>query len=77
MLRAVDMATELATLLTKFADACQRENLETSGIRQDRAVPCVELMQSARLTQNVKPRTQIQVVGVTQNNLSLHLFTQL
>ena len=76
MLGTVDMATELASLLAQLADACQGENLETARVGQDGTVPCVELMQATSLTQGIKTRTQVQVVGVAQDNLSLHLFAE-
>ena len=59
-----------------FTDACQRKDLKATRVRQYRTIPCIELMQATSLTQYVETRTQIQVIGVTQNNLSLHLFAQ-
>ena len=74
MLRAVDVRAELTAFLFQLSDACQGKNLKTTRIRQDGLVPCVELVQATSLTQNVKSRTQIQMVGVAQDNLCLYLF---
>ena len=76
MLGTVDMTTELASLLAQLSDTGQGEDLETTRVGQDRTVPCVELMQATGLTQGVETRAQVQVVGVAQDDLSLHLFTE-
>ena len=76
MLRAVDVAAELAAFFLQFANACQREYLEATGVCEDRAVPCIELMQSTSFSQNVKAWSQIEVIGVAQDNLCFHLFAK-
>ena len=76
MFRTIDMAAEFATFFLQFADACKREYLETARVCQNRAIPCVELMQTACLAQDVQSRAQIQVISIAQNNLCLHLFAQ-
>ena len=77
MLRTIDMAAKLTTLFLQLADARQREHLETTRVRQDGAVPRVELVQSASLAQDIESWAQIQVVGVAQNDLCLHLLAEL
>ena len=59
MLRAIDMRTEFATLLTKLSDACEREHLETTTICEDRAIPAVELMKSACSLQYLESWTKV------------------
>ena len=72
----IDMTLELATFLTQLADACQREYLKAARVCQYRTVPGVELMQSASLSEDMKSRSQIQMIGIAENDLSLHLFPQ-
>ena len=53
------MTAELATFLAELTDACEREYLETARISQDRAIPSIELMQTASLAQDIKTWTEI------------------
>ena len=76
MLRTVNVTAKLTAFLTQFTDACQREYLKATGVCEDGTVPCVELMQSACLTQHFKSWTQIQVISIAKNNLCLHLLAQ-
>ena len=76
VLRTVDMATELTTFLMEFTDACQRKYLKTSAVSQYRTIPGIELMQSACLTKDVKSWTEIEMIGITKNDLRLDLFSQ-
>ena len=76
MLRTVDVGTELTSFFAQLADTRQRENLEAARIGQNGAVPSVELVQSTGFADDVKTRTQIEVVGVAQYDLRLHLLTQ-
>ena len=55
----------------------EREYLKATRVGKNRAVPCVELMQSASLAQCVKSGTEVQVVGVAQYYLCLYLLAQL
>ena len=77
MLAAVDVRAELGTLLAQLADAGEGEHLETTAVGQHRAVEAVELVQAARLLQHVEARTEVQVVGVAQNDLRLDVVLQL
>ena len=70
------MALELTTLLTQLTDASQREDLKPARVCQYRTVPGVELMQSASLTEDVKSWPQIEMIGIAEDDLCLHLFTQ-
>ena len=76
MLRTVNMTTELAALLGELADAGERENLKASGVRQYRTVPGIKLVQSACLAQDIQSGAQIEVVGIAQNDLRLHLLAE-
>ena len=76
MLRPVDMRTELATLFPEFADTGELEHLKSSRVGKDRAIPPAESMQTASLVQNVKSGTEVEVIGVAEDNLRLHLLAQ-
>ncbi len=76
MLRPVDMRPELASLFLQFPYAGKRKHLKAAAVRQDGAVPAVEPMQSAGLSQHFKARAQIQVVGVAKYDLSFNLLAQ-
>ena len=76
MLASINMAAKFATLFAEFANACQREHLETAAIGQHRAVEAIETVQTACLAQYVQPRTQVKVVGIAQNNLRLYVLLE-
>ena len=77
VLAAVDVRTELGPFLAQLADAGEGKHLETTAVGQHRAVEAVELVQAARLLQHVEARTEVQVVGVAQNDLRLDVLLQL
>ena len=56
---AVDMAAEGATLFFYFSIFCQREDLETTAVGEQRPLPAVELVQAAGLAQYVATRTEV------------------
>ena len=77
VLRPVDVASELTSFLCQLANAGQREYLEAAGISQNRAFPAIEPVQSACCPKHVKPRTQIKMISVSKDYLSLYLVTKL
>ena len=66
MLRSIDMAVEYAALRSYLAYLGKGEYLESAAVRKNGAVPVLELVQAAGRPENVKPRTQIQMVCVAQ-----------
>ena len=74
--RAINVTTELTTFVAEFADARERENLKTTRVSKDRAIPGVELMEATRLAENIESGTEIEVVGVAQDDLGLYLLTE-
>ena len=77
MLRAIDVTAEGDALLLQFAVRRKGEHLEASTIGENGTIPTVELVQATGSLNDVHAGTQIQVIGVAQNNLSLHLFLHL
>ena len=76
MLAAIDVGTELAALFSELADSGKREYLEAAAVGEDRAVPAVELMQSACRLDDFESRAQVEMVGVSQDDLGLYLLAQ-
>ena len=77
MFASVDMRTELATFLSQLTDTGERENLETTTVGEDRTLPAIESMQAACCLHDLKSWTEVEVIGIAQDNLSLHLVAKL
>ena len=77
MLAAVDMRTEMDAFGLNLSRFGERVHLVAAAIGKYGPVPAVELMQSACRFQNIQPGTQIQMIGVPQNNLCLGVLLQL
>ena len=76
MLRSVNVRAELHALFAQLADAGKREYLEAAAIGQHRTVESVELMESASPLDDVQSGAQVEVVRVSQDNLSLDVVLQ-
>ncbi len=63
------MRLELGTLLRDLATLGQAEDLIAAAVSQDRAVPTDEAMQSAAARDQVIPGTEVQVIGVAEDDL--------
>jgi len=70
------MRTEVRAILFQLAVVAKRKDLIAATVGEYGPIPPVELMQSAGLLNNVQARTQIEMVGVSQNNLCLDIFLQ-
>ena len=73
VLRAVDVRAEVAPLLAQLAAGGQREDLEAAAVGEHRPLPGREAVHAARLFDNLHAGTQVEVVGVGQNNLGVSL----
>ena len=60
-------------LLLDFAQAGQREHLESAGIGEDRLIPAHELVQPARLFDEVFAGADMQVIRVGEDDLRTDL----
>ena len=74
MRRAVQMRAETYALFFHLAQLAQAEDLEAAGIGQQRPVPAHELVQPAQLAHQLVPRSQIEMVGIAQNDLRAQMF---
>ena len=70
------MAAESHTLVGQLAVLGQREDLETAAVGQDGAVPAVELVQATCTLNDVHAGTQVQVIGVAQDDLRLDVLAK-
>ena len=70
---AVEVRGEGDAFLLDLAQSRKGEHLEAAGVRQDRAVPVHELMQSAHLAYHVVTRAEMEMVGVGQLDLTAEL----
>ena len=67
------MRLEGDAFLFHLANAREREYLEPSAVGEDGTVPAVELMQASHSFQHVESGTEVEVVGVAEDDLSLDL----
>ena len=77
VLRPVDVGTEATAFGRQFPAARQREDLKPAAVGQNRAVPCAEAVQPSRPFEDVRSGTQVEVVGVAQNDLCADLLFQI
>ena len=76
MFRAIDVRTKHTSFLCQFSDTCQRKHLKTAAISKDRALPSVETVQTACRFEHLQTWPEIQMIGVTEDNLCLDLFAK-
>jgi len=76
VLAAVDVAAEGNALVGEFAIVGKGKDLKAAAIGQDGTVPTVELVQSSCTLDDVHTGSQIEVIGVTQDNLRLDIISQ-
>ena len=67
------MRAKLDAVRHNFADFCQAENLEPAAVREDGLVPVDESVQPAGGADDVEAGTDVEMVGVAENDLCAHL----
>ena len=67
--RAIYVGAKLDTILGDLALSGQAEHLEATRIGQDGAIPAHKAVQSAHLGHQVRSGTQIEVIGIAQDQL--------
>src|SRR6202050_3426993 len=72
--RAIEMRAERNSLFGYLAKLVQAENLEASGVGEDRTRPRHETMQPAELADSFDSGTQIKVISVAEKNLHAKFF---
>ncbi len=68
------MRTKRHAIFCDFAQLIKTEYLEAARVGKNRARPCHEAMQSAKLSHLLDPRPKIKVIGVPQKNLDAQFF---
>ena len=63
------MALEFDAFFVDATKAFEREHLEAAGIGEQRPIPCHELVKAAELLDDVLAGTDVQVVGVREDDL--------
>src|SRR5690554_4004353 len=68
------MGTKRDPFFRNFPQGTKAKYLKSAAIREDRVVPTHKLMKTAGLRHHITSRSEIKVVGVTQNDLHTQLF---
>ena len=68
------MRAETHAFFFHLAQLAQAEDLETAGVGQQCPIPTHELVQPAQFAHQLVPRTQIEMVGIAQNDLRAQVF---
>ena len=74
-LPAISITPEARTLFGHLEETGQGEDLETSGIGEDRSRPAHELLNPSDLLEERRSRVQQEVIGVGEENLISHRFS--
>ena len=67
----------MCALFGEFASVGKREYLKSTAVGEYRSVPSVEFVQTSGLPYNLRTRTQIQMVGVTEYYLCFYVIAEL
>ena len=70
------MAAEPRALVGELAVVTEREHLKTAAVGENRLVPAVELVEAAGFLDDIGAGTQVEMVCVAKDNLSLDIVTQ-
>jgi hypothetical protein len=70
------MALEGASFRGKLTDGAEAEHLESAAVCEDGTVPAFETVKSAGLLQYIQSRAEVQVIGIAEDNLCLHVILQ-
>ena len=76
MLAAVHVRAELHALFLNLPGVAERVHLVAARVGENGPVPAVELVQAAGRLQHLQPRPQVEVVGIAEDNLGLHIVLQ-
>ncbi len=74
MLVAVQMRAEDNAVLMNFCQIAEAESLETAGSGEDGPVPVHEAVQATEAIDGLVAGAQIQVIGVSEDDLSVQIF---
>ena len=66
------MILEVHPLLCDAAQLGEGKDLKATAVREDRAIPAHEPVQSSQLLDHLFTRTHMEVVGITQDDAGAH-----
>ena len=73
LLRAVDMRAERHAFLRDLAQIAEAEHLEPAAVREDCTIPVHELVQAARLADELHTGPQEQMIRIRENDASTEI----
>ena len=71
---AVEVALEVDSGLSDFAEFGEREDLEAAAVGEEWAVPCGEGVEAAEVAEDVAAWSEVEVVGVAEDDLGTEGF---
>ena len=74
--RTVDVGLEADAFLADLSRGRERIHLVASAVGEDRPVPADKTVQAAGFFQNVRAGTQVQVIGIAQDDLGVDVLSQ-
>lgn len=66
------MVIEMDAFFGNSSESCEREDLESTTVREDWAVPAHESMKAAKVFDHIETRSQEKMIGVAEDNLRAH-----
>jgi len=73
---AINVRAEFYALFLNLPGIAERVHLIAARIGENGPVPAIELVQATGRAQHLQPRPQVEVVGIAENNLGLHILLQ-
>src|SRR5271165_6895011 len=77
MQRAIEMGAELYSVFGHLTQVAEAEDLKPPRVGEQWARPAHELMQPAELADELVAGAQIQVIGISKNDLRAQLFQEM
>ena len=74
MIRTINVAFELHSFFLYFSGTGEGIYLISSTIGENISVPVHKLMQTSCLLQNSRSRAQVEVIGISKNNICINIF---
>ena len=71
--RAIKVRTKLNAMRLDLPDLREAEHLEAAAVGEDGLLPVDEIMKPARFGNDFEPRPDVEVIGVPENDLGVHL----
>ena len=76
MAAAVDVALEGASFRGELTYGAEAEDLEAAAIGENGTVPALKAVQAACLTQYVQTGAKVEMIGIAEDNLGMHVILE-